>query len=181
MDFWFQGEPNLFRRDPWFTKNEDFDAQCRTRFAVTAEAALDGTLDPWADTPAGTLALLIALDQFPRNIHRGTYMAFAGDAHARRIARGAVAGGVDARLTPVQRVFLYLPFEHSEDLADQDLSVRLFEQLDGEAQLAGCIDYAHRHRDVVRRFGRFPHRNAALGRASTAEEEAYLAEPGSGF
>jgi uncharacterized protein (DUF924 family) len=181
LQFWFDGDPNLFRRELWFLQNDAFDTLCRDRFATTVQAALDGTLDPWADTPAGTLALLIALDQLPRNIHRGTYMAFAGDAHARRVARGTVDGGAHAHLTPVQRVFLYLPFEHSEDPADQDLSVRLFEALGGEPQLAGCVDYAHRHRDVIRRFGRFPHRNAALGRANTVEEQAYLAEHVSGF
>jgi uncharacterized protein (DUF924 family) len=181
LDFWFQGDPNLFRRERWFKRDDAFDAQIRDRFGLAVEAALDGALDPWADTPEGMLALVIVLDQFPRNIHRGSYLAFAGDAHARHIAGDGVAGGVDALLTPVQRCFVYLPFEHAEDLADQDFSVRLFETLAGEPQLAGSIDYARRHRDVIRHFGRFPHRNAALGRPSTLAEQEYLAEPGSGF
>jgi len=181
LEFWFQGDRDRFRAERWFGKVPEFDALCRERFAFTVQAALDGALDPWAATPDGTLALVIVLDQLPRNIHRGSYLAFAGDAHARRVARGAVAGGVDAHLTPVERVFLYLPFEHSEDLADQDLSVRLFAALPAEPQFSKASAAAERHRAVIRRFGRFPHRNAALGRISTPAEEAHLAEPGSGF
>jgi len=181
LAFWFQGDRNRFRENPWFTKVPEFDGQCRERFGFTLQAAQDGALDPWAATPAGTLALVIVLDQLPRNIHRGAYLAFAGDAHARRVARSAVAGGVDAHLTAVERVFLYLPFEHSEDLADQDLSVRLFAALSAESQLSKAVGAAERHRVVIRRFGRFPHRNAALGRISTPAEVAYLAEPGNGF
>ena len=127
-------------------------------------------------TPRGTLALIILLDQFSRNLHRGSSEAFAADAKARQIARAAVAHGLDLQFGPVERLFLYLPFEHSEDLADQDEAVRLFETLDEEQR-----DWARRHRDVIVRFGRFPRRNAALGRISTQEEEAYLAEPGAGF
>jgi len=179
LAFWFQGERNLFRSDPWFTKVPEFDALCRERFGFTVQAALDGALDPWAATPTGTLALVIVLDQLPRNIHRGTHLAFAGDAHARRFARNAIAGGIDAQLTPVERIFLYLPFTHSENLADQDLSVRLFAALESPSSKA--LDSAERHRDVIRRFGRYPHRNAALGRISTPAEAAYLAEAGSGF
>jgi uncharacterized protein (DUF924 family) len=181
LAFWFQGDRNRFREDRWFTKVPEFDALCCDRFDFTVRAALDGALDPWAATPAGTLALAIVLDQLPRNIHRGSHLAFAGDAHARRVARSAVAGGVDAHLTPVERVFLYLPFEHSEDLADQDESVRLFATLSAEPRFSKALTSAERHRGVIRRFGRFPHRNAALGRISTPAEEAYLAEPGSGF
>ena len=181
LRFWFQGDRNQFRSDPWFSKNPKFDTLCRERFAFTVQAALDGALDPWAATPAGTLALVLVLDQFPRNIHRGSYLAFAGDAHARRVARNAIAGGIDAHLTPVERIFLYLPFEHSEDLADQDGSVRLFAALCAGDTSSKALDSAQRHRDVIRRFGRFPHRNAALGRLNTPAEETYLAEPGSGF
>ena len=181
LDFWFQGDPTAWRTDPWFKKNDEFDAAIRSRFTLALQAAQDGVLDRWTDTHEGMLALILVLDQFARNIHRGSYLAFAGDAHARRIARAALEAGADKTLTPVQRVFVYLPFEHSEAIADQRLSVRLFAGLAGPPWAASVLDYAKRHRDVIRRFGRFPHRNAALGRISTPEEEAYLAEPGSGF
>lgn len=180
LEFWFKGDPTLFRAE-WFRKDDAFDAAIRARFALAVEAARDGALDAWTATAEGTLALVIVLDQFSRNIHRGSYLAFAGDAHARRIARAAIEAGRDAALTRVQRTFLYLPFEHAEDMADQDLSVRLFTSIADDPQLPTVLDYAERHRDVIRRFGRFPHRNAALGRTSTAAEAAYLAEPGSGF
>lgn len=180
LAFWFQGAPDTWRSDPWFRKNDAFDAAIRTRFATAVQAAQDGVLDGWATTPEGALALLLLLDQFGRNIHRGSHLAFAGDAHARRIARAAIAAGAEAALTPVQRAFLYLPFEHSEEMADQDLSVRLFESLPPAEWRDSVVDYAHRHRDVIREFGRFPHRNAALGRDSTPAERAWL-EAGGGF
>jgi uncharacterized protein (DUF924 family) len=176
LDFWFSAEPDRFRESPWFTQDEAFDALVTERFSLTLEAARDGVLDPWSATAHGALALVIVLDQFSRNIHRGSYLAFAGDARARRIARTAVVQRAGAALTPVQRVFLYLPFEHSETMDDQNLSVTLHEGLRHRADLTETIDYAHRHRDVIRRFGRFPHRNAALGRTSTPEELAYVAE-----
>ena len=178
LAFWFEGDRHLFRGERWFRTDEKFDTLCRDRFEFTVRAAMDGALDTWAETAAGALALVIVLDQFPRNMFRGSHLAYAGDAHARRIARAALAAGFDAQMTPVERVFLYLPFEHSEDLADQDLSVRLFTTLAREPGLEKAPEAAERHRAVVRRFGRFPHRNAALGRSGTAEEEAWLAEPG---
>jgi uncharacterized protein (DUF924 family) len=178
LEFWFDGDPAA-RRKVWFEKNTDFDDACG-RFRRAADAANQGLLESWAATPRGALALVLLLDQFPRNLHRGSSLAFASDARARSVAAAAVARGVDLALTSVERMFLYLPFEHSETLADQDESVRLFGQLRD-----GCgndlTNYAERHRDVIRRFGRFPHRNAVLGRTSTADEEAYLAEPGAGF
>jgi uncharacterized protein (DUF924 family) len=181
LDFWFGADPSTFN-EAWFRNNEAFDARCAALFGDTLRAALDGALRVWADTPLGALALVIVLDQLCRNIHRGTDLAFAGDARACRVAGAAIQAGVERLLTPVQRVFLYLPFEHSEVLADQDRSVGLFESLAGTfPDAARVIDYAHSHRDVIRRFGRFPHRNAPLGRTSTPEEAAYLAEPGSGF
>ncbi len=180
LDFWFQGDPAIWRTDPWFKKNDEFDATIRTRFAAAVQAAQDGVLDAWTATPEGALALLLLLDQFARNIHRGSHLAFAGDAHARRLARAAIEQGAEAHLTPVQRVFLYLPFEHSEDLADQDLSVQLFESLPPAEWRDNVIDYARRHLDVIREFGRFPHRNAALGRETTPEEQAWL-DAGGGF
>ena len=180
LEFWFQGDPDTWRTDPWFKKNDAFDTAIRTRFATTVQAAQDGMLDDWVATSDGTLALLILLDQFARNIHRGSPLAFAGDAHARSIARAAIAAGIEDRITPVQRVFLYLPFEHSEALEDQDDSIRLFESLPPADWRANIVDYAHRHREVIRDFTRFPHRNAAIGRTSTPAEQAWLAA-GGGF
>jgi uncharacterized protein (DUF924 family) len=146
---------------------------------------MEGRLDAWSDSPPGALALAILLDQFPRNLHRGTAQAFAADAKAQEVARRAVlARRFDLALAPTARIFLYLPFEHGEAMADQDLSVALFEGLrDRPAHRApgGTIDYAWRHREVIARFGRFPHRNAALGRESTPAERAWLAVPGNGF
>jgi uncharacterized protein (DUF924 family) len=178
LRFWFAGDPAT-QRKVWFEKDAAFDAACAD-FAAARDLAKAGAFDEWAETPRGGLALLILLDQLSRNLQRGTAEAFAADAKARAIARGMLARGFDPALTPVERIFVYLPFEHSEDLADQELSVRLFEAL-GAAIGGETLDYAVRHRDVIRRFGRFPHRNAALGRTNTADEAAYLAEPGAGF
>lgn len=178
LAFWFAGDPSEHRK-VWFQKNAEFDSACAA-FADALAAAKRGALDHWADTPRGMLALVLLLDQFSRNLHRGTPEAFAADAQARALARWAVARGWDMAVGPVERIFMYLPFEHSEDMADQDESVRLFTALD--TVLGGeTLDYAERHRDVIRRFGRFPHRNAALGRENTDAEAAYLAEPGAGF
>jgi len=178
LNFWFAGDPAT-QRKVWFEKDAAFDAACAD-LATARDLAKTGAFDAWADTPRGGLALLILLDQLSRNLHRGTAEAFAADAKARAIARGMLARGFDQALTPVERVFVYLPFEHSEDLTDQDMSVRLFTALDvtGDGE---TLDYAVRHRAVIRRFGRFPHRNAALGRTNAVDEEAYLAEPGAGF
>ena len=178
LDFWFAGDPAA-RRDHWFKRTDDFDVAC-LRFADAAHDARAGHLDPWADTAEGALALILLLDQFPRNLFRGSPEAFAADPRARAIARRAVERGFDTGLTPAQRMFVYLPFEHSEDLGDQNESVRLFEPL-RDALGADTVDYAARHRAVIARYGRFPHRNAVLGRASTPEEEEYLAQPGAGF
>ena len=151
-------------------------------FLALVDEAAAGRLDDWADRPEGLLALIVLLDQFPRNLFRNAPRAFATDAQALALAQQALAQGVDAQLMPVARAFIYLPFEHSEDLAMQDRAVALFSALaqHGEA-FASYLDYAERHRDVIRRFGRFPHRNAILGRASTPEEIAFLARPGAGF
>jgi uncharacterized protein (DUF924 family) len=183
LRFWFADGPDAWR-EAWFVRDDGFDAACREGFSGLVVPAREGALDAWAATPDGALALLLLLDQFPRNLFRGTPAAFAGDAHARRIARAAVLRDrFDLRLTPSQRVFLYLPFEHSEEAADQDLSVALFEGLRDvklHAEPDGTIDYAWRHWHVIRRFGRYPHRNAALGRPSTEAENAWLAA-GGGF
>lgn len=178
MDFWFAGDPSL-ARPVWFEKSTGFDAAC-ARFAAARDQAKAGGLDHWIATPHGALALVILLDQFSRNLHRGSAEAFAADRKALAIARAAVAQGYDRTLAPLERVFLYLPFEHAEDLETQDEAVRLFEALRGQVD-EKTIEFAHRHRDVIRRFGRFPHRNAVLGRTGTAAEGAYLAQPGSGF
>ena len=152
----------------------------RERFGAAVDAALEDRLGvDWSRNP---LALLLLLDQFTRNLFRGSARAFAGDARALSIAKALVATGADRRFDTIERAFVYLPFEHAESLPMQDESVRLFTALAAEdPRQADGLDYAHRHRDVIRRFGRFPHRNAALGRASTAEELAYLAQPGAGF
>jgi uncharacterized protein (DUF924 family) len=183
LAFWFKGNPNRHRRR-WFRTNPKFDALIRTRFAATWEAARASLLADWAETPAGALALVLVLDQFPRNMHRGTPLAFATDERAQVVARMAIARGFDAALAPVQRMFLYLPFQHSENLADQEESVRRFEAMAavrGFAKPGGPIDYALRHRAIIRKFGRFPHRNAVLGRTDSPDETAYLAQPGAGF
>jgi uncharacterized protein (DUF924 family) len=183
LAFWFADGPDSFRT-AWFAKDDAFDAACRDGFGPLVVPAREGALDGWAATPEGALALVLLLDQFPRNLFRGSAEAFASDAHGRAVARRAVLEHrFDLALTPTQRVFLYLPFEHGEAMADQDLSVALFEGLrdhPAHAKPAGTIDYAWRHREVIQRFGRFPHRNGALGRESTAAERAWLAA-GGGF
>jgi uncharacterized protein (DUF924 family) len=189
LDFWF-GPPPLQTRAEWFRKSESFDARVRDRFALLVEQALAGTLPAeWHAGASGRLAQIVVLDQFTRNLFRGDARAFAGDARALALALAMVASGEHAALHPLQRWFVYLPLEHSEDIARQDDSVRLFSALASDAPagselavaLANALDYAHRHRDVVLRFGRFPHRNAALARDSSAEEQAWLRLPGSGF
>jgi len=183
LDYWF-GAPGSPERGStralWFTKSAQTDAEVRERFAAAVEAALAGGLREWADTPRGALALIVLLDQFTRNIHRDTPRAFAGDAQALALARQLVAAGDDRRLTPHERWFAYLPFEHSEALADQHESLRLFAALDAEAPL-GALEWARKHYEVIERFGRYPHRNAILGRQSTAEEIEFLQQPGSRF
>lgn len=174
LEFWFAGDPTT-HREVWFEKDLAFDTAC-TPFADALRDAKLGAYDHWTATPRGALALIILLDQFSRNLHRNSAEAFAADPKARQLAYAAIAARVDQQFGPVERIFMYLPFGHSEDLTDQDEAVRLFAALDAES-----FDYAERHRDVIRRFGRFPHRNAALGRACTQEETAYLAEPGAGF
>lgn len=188
LDFWF-GPPtdpdHAHQRVQWFRKDAAFDQQVVARFGNLIEQALGGGTDGWIAPPLQplpALARVIVLDQFTRNAFRGSARAFAGDAMALQTARALVAAGLDRGLTGVQRLFVYLPFEHAEDLAHQRTSVQLFEQLGrDEPALAGLLEWAQRHHDVVARFGRFPHRNAVLGRASTDEEAAFLLTPGSSF
>lgn len=173
LSFWFAQTS----RARWFKSDQGFDREIEKRFLSPIEAAARGALEPWVETPRGALALCILLDQFPRNVWRGTPRAFASDAEARRIADAALAAGHDRKLEPDERLFLYLPFEHSESLQDQERSVALFRALGDAEQL----DYAVRHRDIIARFRRFPHRNRVLGRDSTPEELAFLQQPGSSF
>jgi uncharacterized protein (DUF924 family) len=185
LDFWF-GHPDephhLQTRPEWFRKDPDFDALCAQRFGPLIDAALRGELAGWAAQPRSALAEVIVLDQFTRNTRRGTAGMFAGDARALAAARALVGSGVDRTLPGVMRQFIYLPFEHSEALANQVESLRLFAQLGrDEPALAGLLEWAQKHYDIVARFGRFPHRNAALGRESTPEETEFLKQPGSGF
>lgn len=154
----------------WFAKDDGFDDACRNAFSDAVDAAARGDLDGWAATPTGALALLLLLDQMPRNLFRGSPRAFASDPKARQIADAALASGHDQAFEPDLRQFFYLPFMHSEDLADQDRSIALYEALGLETQLK----FAHLHRDPIARFGRFPHRNAVLGRETTAAEQAFL-------
>ena len=165
----------------WFRKDPAFDAEIRTRFGDATAIALAGGYGEWCGTPEGSLARVLLLDQFPRNIHRDTPTSFAGDARALATAKDAVDRGLDRALDPYQRWFLYLPFEHAEDRDAQARSLALFGALAGETGLAEPLEWAQKHADVIARFGRYPHRNAILERVSTAEELAFLERPGSRF
>lgn len=184
LEFWF-GAPDSpalgCSRREWFEKNPAFDAEISARFLGTHEAAAAGRLATWERTPLAALALIVVLDQFSRNMFRGAARAFAADKVALDAARRAVDNGFDGLLRPVERLFLYLPFEHSEDAAAQRRSLRLFATLADESGTVDNHDYARRHYDIVARFGRFPHRNAVLGRESTAQELEFLKQPGSAF
>jgi uncharacterized protein (DUF924 family) len=182
LEFWFGPvERRGQARREWFRKDADFDAEIRRRFgALHARAALR-ELEPWRASPQPMLALVVVLDQFSRNLYRADARAFAQDAHARECAREAIDRGDDLALLPVGRQFLYLPFEHSEDLDDQDYCVERMATLEAFEETRGLVEWAQKHRAIIRRFGRFPHRNAALGRESTAEEREFLSQPGSSF
>ncbi len=181
LEFWFGGldEKSAEERQPfWFKSTPEIDAEIELRFGEIHESAKRGDFDGKAETADDYLAIVIALDQFPRNIHRGTAYAFAGDPLALAWAKEAISKGFDKQQpAPHRRMFLYLPFEHSENLADQNESVRLFTEM-GYNDYTG---YAVAHRDVIEAFGRFPHRNKALGRTSTKDEEDYLSRPGAGW
>lgn len=184
LAFWF-GEPGTPAhgqpRPAWFRKDAAFDEEIRRRFlALHARAAL-GECDRWREDPDGLLALILVLDQFSRNLYREDPRAFSQDAAALACTQEMIARGWDASRLPVERQFAYLPFEHSEDLAMQDRSVELFSALEAFPETKGLTGWAEKHRVIVRRFGRFPHRNAALGRESTPGELAFLGEPGSRF
>jgi uncharacterized protein (DUF924 family) len=180
--FWFgpPGEPGKPQKR-WFVKSDAFDRAIRERFVPLHEAAAAGKLAHLKETAADCLALILLLDQFPRNMFRGTPRAFASDALALEAARHAVQAGFDRSMLAVERMFTYLPFEHSEALADQELACELTKPLDVIEPGLDAHRYALAHRDIIRRFGRFPHRNAILGRASTPEELEFLKGPGSSF
>ncbi|MBR0870181.1 DUF924 domain-containing protein [Bradyrhizobium tropiciagri] len=163
-------------RDGWYTHNAALDAEIRDRFLATWQNAAAGELASWEASDEGALALTIVLDQFPRNMFRGDAMTYASDALAREVAGRAIDRGADARVDPRLREFFYLPFEHSEHLADQQRCVALFTEHGGHPD---NLKYAEDHADIIRRFGRFPHRNRILGRQTTAEEQAFL--DGGGF
>jgi uncharacterized protein (DUF924 family) len=184
-DFWFGG-PNLHElgesRKAWFVKDTAFDQEIRERFLTTLESAQRGELQHWRETPKHCLSLIILLDQLPRNMFRGTPRAFATDAMALDTARFAVEHRYDQTVSALERVFFYLPFEHSESLPDQARSVALVQALfEADPSRAEFLDYAKRHYDVIARFGRFPHRNPILGRDSTEAEIEFLKQPGSSF
>jgi uncharacterized protein (DUF924 family) len=182
LDFWFGPPPREQDREAWFKKDPAFDEAIGQRFGARIDEALRGGLRAWDATPGGALARILVLDQFTRNVFRGDAKSFAGDALALAAARHMVARGDDLRLAGVMRRFVYLPFEHSEDLAMQRESLRLFGALAAaEPKLADSETWAKKHEVIVARFGRFPHRNAVLDRVSTPEEIAFLNEPGSSF
>ncbi|MBT9540183.1 DUF924 family protein [Thiobacillus sp.] len=192
LDFWF-GQPGpasevaARQRALWFGKSADNDRQVSERFDGTLIAAGAGQLDHWADTPRNRLALIVVLDQFPHHIHRNHGLSFAYDAQSLVLAQAMIENGDAARVAPIEQVFAYLPLEHAESLALQDQSVALYAQLAAGADAAerplfeGFLDYAVKHREVIARFGRFPHRNALLGRTSSADEITFLQQPGSRF
>jgi len=184
LTFWFgpQDAPSgNSARDVWFRKDAAFDAEIRQRFGDATAIALAGGYGEWCATAGGALARVLLLDQFTRNIHRETPAAFAGDARALATAAHAIERGFDRSLDAYGRWFLYLPFEHAEDRVMQERSLALFGELERETGLAGPLEWAQKHADVIARFGRYPHRNAVLGRVSTPDEVAFLAQPGSRF
>jgi len=178
LDFWFGDAHGIDPR--WFRGGESFDDEIRERFGEEVEAALDGGFDDWESTARHRLALILLLDQFTRNLFRSTPRMYAGDERAFRLSRWGIEQGMDLELVPRERAFFYLPLEHAEDLDAQLVSVERFERLATDAgedkaeMAAGFLDYAKRHAEVVRRFGRFPHRNVIFGRETTAEERAFL-------
>ncbi|WP_025899678.1 DUF924 family protein [Sneathiella glossodoripedis] len=180
LDFWFfpKSHPDYgTNRDEWFQKNDDFDAEIKSRFLEIYEKARAGELLSWTEHKEGSLALIILLDQFPRNMFRASKKAFETDGKAREITRHMLDRGFFDQLKDFEKTFAALPLEHSENLQDQQQSLMLFKQFGTELQ----IEYAQKHLDIIEKFGRFPHRNAALGRESTPEEIEFLKTPGSSF
>ena len=192
LEWWF-GPPtsaaqvSAARHALWFGYKPSQDREAQALFGTDADAALAGGLQAWARCARGWLALILLLDQRPRMMYRGTPRAFAGDVQARVLLTQGLAQGWQLELAPIEQAFIYLVLEHHESMTSQEQAVAYFQALRNAAEpgdrkvFAGFLDVAQRHRDVVRRFGRFPHRNAVLGRDSTPDEQAYLAEPGAGF
>jgi len=192
LAFWFgplsaDGLAENGRFELWFNKDDEVDAEIRRRFGSQLASAMAGELNHWRETPDGLLALVITLDQFSRNLFRNTPRAFAGDPLALTLALEAIGRGQDRSLPTVQRAFLYMPLEHSEELSVQDQCISCFESLVMDATPAArplaktFLGFAHKHRDVILRFNRYPHRNGVLGRQSTPEELEFLSQPGSSF
>lgn len=180
LSFWFakpDSSESESRPDQWFKVDSDFDREIRDLFLDDYEAAAAGGMSDMAESADGSLALTILLDQFPRNIFRGDPRAFATGAAALDVSRRSIERGFDLGMPPEKRQFLYLPYQHCESLSYQERSVELF----GRLNYRDCLEFAVRHRDIIARFGRFPHRNAMLGRKSTAEELEFLKQPGSSF
>ena len=182
LTFWFgAGSIRGQSRSEWFRKDPAFDEEIRARFLGLHEEAARGECSHWHDSADSCLALVVVLDQFPRNMFRNAARAFFTDPLARATARHALSQRFDNAMRPVERMFMYLPFEHSESIADQDLCAQLMQPLAAFPETRDIPLWAEKHRTIIARFGRFPHRNAALGRASTPEELAFLKQPGSGF
>lgn len=192
LEFWFGEDPDdsvvaKNKSALWWSKNSDVDAEMRQRFESFVHRAAAGEFSDWQSSPRGRLALILLTDQFPRNIYRDSPNAFAYDSKALRWCIDGIDQGVDLQLRPIERVFFYLPLEHSESLEHQDRSVKLFRRLLDEVGAGQTkvfeeyLDFAVRHRDIIARFGRFPHRNKILGREPTSDELAFLATPGSSF
>lgn len=188
LEFWFPADPDRANK-LWWGKDEALDTEVRERFGSTLAAAKDGALDHWAETARGRVALIIVLDQLSRNIFRGDPETYAADQQARALTVEGLERGHDRALSPMERMFFYMPLEHSESLADQERCVELMRALADEVaddpalrdSFAIIVDFAIRHRDIVARFGRFPHRNALLGRPSTPAELEFLTQPDSSF
>lgn len=184
LNFWFgkpEDEDYGKTRKYWFIKDRKFDQTVRLKFSAIYQQAVTGKLNHWQTKPLSCLALILVLDQFPRNMFRQSPQAFATDDQALKIAEYAISQEFDRQLLPVQRWFIYLPFEHSENLIHQQQAVALFSTLEHDPDSKSSIEYAEKHLQIIQRFGRFPHRNQILGRVSTPEEIEFLKQPGTSF